>query len=311
MTVTSPPTKSLRGLRVLAERPGLLWLDVEDPAGPGLDDLAARYGFHPLAVEDCRNRPQLAKLDTFPDHLFLIANSIRYEPESGELEVREIDVFLGERFIVTVHEGPRRIVETVAERLGTDPQLENPAGVLYALLDTILDRFLPTLDRIGETIDEVEEGILEGNEARCVQRVFVLKRNLVAFRRAASAQRELLNSLSRRDVRFVPSELVIYFRDVYDHVVATMEMIESYRDLLSGMLDIAFTQTANRTADVVKALTIIATIILPLTLVTGWYGMNMVGLPGAEHPAGIWVVSGGMAALTIGLLVFFRMKRWL
>lgn len=311
MTTASAPSLPLPGVRVLAERPGVLWLDLDDPNGPGLDELAARYGFHELSVEDCRNHPQLAKLDSFPDHVFLIANSIRYDADTGVLEVRELDVFLGEKFIVTVHQGPRVIVDAVAAEVGKDPRMETPAGVLYALVDAILDRFLPTLDEISDRIDEIEEGILAGDDPSCIDRVFLLKRNLVTFRRAASAQRELLNALSRRETRFVPAELIIYFRDVYDHVVATMEMIESYRDLLSGLLDIAFTQTANRTAVVLKALTIIATIILPLTLVTGWYGMNVANLPWAEDPHGVWYITGAMAALTIGLLVYFRVRRWL
>ncbi|MFN2432043.1 MAG: magnesium/cobalt transporter CorA [Gemmatimonadota bacterium] len=311
MTSVSAAAKALPGTRVLADTPSLLWIDVDDPAGIALDELAARYGFHELAVEDCRNHPQLAKLDTFDDHLFLIANSIRYDEEAGELEIRELDVFLGERWLVTVHEGKRQIVDAVAARVAGDSRLHTPARLLHTLLDTILDRFMPTLAAIGETIDEVEDRILERNDPACLARIFSLKRNLVLFRRAVSAQRELLNALSRRETRYVPPELVIYFRDVYDHVVVTMEMIEAYRDLLSGVLEISLTQTASRTNEVVKALTLIATIILPLTLVTGWYGMNMVRLPWADDPNGIWYVSGAMLAVTVGLLAFFRIRRWI
>jgi magnesium transporter len=199
----------------------------------------------------------------------------------------------------------------VEAQLGRDARISTPSHVLYAILDTILDRFLPTLDEMGAEIDRIEAEILDRPTPECLSRLFALRRNLVGFRRAASAQRELLNALSRRDVRFVPSDMVIYFRDVYDHVVATMELIESYRDLLSGALDIYLTRTANRTNDIVKALTLIATIILPLTLITGWYGMNVEGLPFAHDPAGVWIVTGGMAAFTLGLLAYFRAKGWI
>ncbi len=298
-------------MRVLAETPALTWLDLDDPASPALEELAARYGFHELAVEDCRNEPQLAKIDPFPEHVFLIANSIRYATETGELQFRELDVFMGERFLVTVHHGLSQSVESVSARLGKNPRLKKPAQVVHALLDAILDRFLPTLDEIGEEVDRIEEEILDTPTPACLSRLFLLRRNLVVFRRAASAQRELLNALSRRDTRLVPADMLIYFRDVYDHVVATMEMIESYRDLVSGVLDIYLTRTANRTNDVVKALTLIATIILPLTLITGWYGMNMANLPFADDPAGVWYVSGGMLALTLSLLIYFRRKGWI
>jgi magnesium transporter len=304
-----PPVPT--GARVLIDAPGLLWLDIEDPAGPALDELAARYGFHELAVEDCRNHPQLAKIDPFPGYTFLIANSIRFNAETEELAVRELDVFLGERLLVTVHDGPSLAVQAVAARLREEPPRHAPVQVLYALLDTILDRFMPTLDEIGDTIDEIEESVLNGFDPGSLAKMSRLKRNLVAFRRAAVAQRELLNALSRRDTSLVPAEMQIYFRDVYDHVVTTMELIESYRDLLSGVFEIYLTRTANRTNEVVKALTLIATILLPLTLVTGWWGMNLESLPFAGHPDGIWYVTGGMALLTAVLLAYFRRKRWI
>jgi magnesium transporter len=308
LTVELAETSSRRGLRVLAETAHLTWIDLDDPASPALDDLAQRYGFHELAVEDCRNHPQLAKIDPFPEHVFLIANSIRFDPATGELQLRELDMFLGSRFLVTVHEGPSVSVDNVAARLSENSRLQTPAAVLHALLDEILDRFMPTLDEIGDSINSIEERILEANDPRSLQQMFTLKRNLVSFRRAAAAQRELLNSLSRRDTTIVPQEMLIYFRDVYDHVVTTLEMIESYRDLLSGALEIYLTQTANRTNEIVKALTLISTIILPLTLIVGWYGMNFTGLPFAEDPNGVWYVSGLMVLFTVALLAFFRRR---
>lgn len=298
------------GSRVLIKTPTLTWIDVSDPAGPALDALAERYGFHELAVEDSRNHPQLAKIDQFSDHLFLIANSIRFTPETGELELRELDFFIGRDYLVTVHEGPSLAVESVVARLQGDPRLRKPAQILYALLDTILDRFMQTLGEIGHAIDELEERVLDRLDKACLEKVFTLRRNLVSFRRAASAQREMLNALSRRDSKLVPSDMVIYFRDVYDHVVATMEMIESYRDLLSAVLEIYLTQSANRTNEVVKGLTIIATIILPLTLIVGWYGMNFEWLPFATDPHGVWYVTGAMAVFTVTLLIYFRRKGW-
>jgi magnesium transporter len=179
------------------------------------------------------------------------------------------------------------------------------------LLDAMVDRFLPTLDKIGETIDGVEESILEQMDPACLPKSFQLKRNLVHFRRAAVAQRELLNTLWRHESGIVPKDLAPYFRDVYDHVVTAIEMIESYRDLISGLLEIYLTQTANRTNQIVKAITIIATIILPLTLITGWYGMNVVNLPFAEDPLGLWYITAGLILVTLGFLVFFRRKGWL
>jgi magnesium transporter len=299
----------LPALRVLAEQP-VLWIDLDDPAGPGLDALAARFAFHELAVEDCRNHPQLAKIDQFEGHTFLIANSVRVDAE-GDLRVRELDFFVGPSWIVTVHEGPSLTTEAVAARLGNGVKPDTPARILHALLDATLERFLPSLEWIGDTIDEIEDEILDRLDPRCLSKMFGLKRDLIEFRRAAWAQRELLNALSRRDTTVVPAEMQIYFRDVYDHIVTALEMVESYRDLLSGVVEIYLTQAANRTNETVKALTIIATIILPLTLITGWYGMNVANLPLASHPQGIWIVTGAMVLLTAGLLAWFRKRRWI
>ncbi|MBA2564753.1 MAG: magnesium/cobalt transporter CorA [Gemmatimonadetes bacterium] len=299
------------GSRIVLQMQGLTWIDLDQPEAPDLDRLAAEYGFHELAVEDCRNHPQLAKIDPFADHLFLIANSISFDPAERELTVREIDFFLGRNYLVTVHDGPSRSVDQVVARVTGDNRIRKPADILYYVLDSILDRFLPTLDEIGDTIDEIEDKVLGVPDAACLEKIFRLKRNLVSFRRAAAAQRELLNVLSRRDSEFVPENLVIYFRDVYDHVVATMEMIESYRDLLSGILEIYLTQTANRTNDIVKALTLISTIILPLTLVVGWYGMNFERLPFASDPNGVWYVSAAMVLFAAVLLGYFRKRGWI
>lgn len=303
--------EAARGLRVLIETPSLIWIDLDDPASPALDRLAAEHGFHELAVEDCRNHPQLAKIDPFDDHVFLIANSIRFDPATSHLHVREIDAFLGSRLLVTVHDGPSLSVDGVVARVKGSTRMATPAHVLYALLDSILDRFMPALDEIGETIDEIEATLLDTLDARCLEKVFQLRRNLVAFRRAAAAQRELLNALGRRDMNLVPTEMIIYFRDVYDHVVAVIEMIESYRDLLSGVVEIYLTQTANRTNEVVKGLTMIATILLPLTLITGWYGMNVENLPFADTSYGVWAATGAMVLVTGGLLAYFKSKGWI
>ena len=183
--------------------------------------------------------------------------------------------------------------------------------MLHAVIDVVVDRYLPTLDSIGDTIDKVEDELLLNPDVALLTTIFDLKRGLLQFRRAVSSQRELLNLLIRDDTPFIHEDMRIYFRDVYDHTVRAMDLIETYRDLLTGGLDIYLTQMANRTNDIVKGLTILATIMLPLTLVTGYFGMNFEYIPWLKNPHGIWYTTGALLVITLSMLAFFLHKKWL
>lgn len=277
-----------------------------------LDDLGVHYGFHELAIEDCRHHVQLAKLDYYDGYSFILINSTHYTAKPCEVRVREIDAFLGPDYIVTVHDGPSQAVEEIQKLVASHAQrLTRPDQVLHSIIDVVVDRYLPTLDHIGDTIDEVEDELLISPTPTLLQTIFELKRGLLQFRRAVSSQRELLNVLIRDDTDLIHQDMRIYFRDVYDHAVRAMDLVETYRDLLTGGLDIYLTQMANRTNDVVKALTILATIMLPLTLVTGYFGMNFEYIPFLKEPNGIWYTTGGLLFVTVSMLTFFKLKKWL
>src|SRR5436853_2353387 len=308
-TDTQPATK---GLRTLIDIPGLLWLDLDDPMSKSLDDLAAHYGFHELAVEDCRNKQQLAKVDYYDGYSFYIINSTHYSQKPCEVRLREIDAFLGPDYIVTVHDGESLSINEIERRLNQNQtRYDRPDEVLHAIIDIVVDRFLPTLESIGDTIDLVEDELLIHPDIKLLEMIFDLKRGLLQFRRAVSAQRELLNVIVRDDTPLIQKDMRIYFRDVYDHAVRAMDLVETYRDLLSGALDIYLTQMANRTNDIVKGLTILATIMLPLTLVTGYFGMNFEYMPLLKDANGVWYTTAGMAVIAIVMLGYFKLKKWL
>jgi magnesium transporter len=307
--MTQPATK---GLRTLIDIPGLLWLDLDDPMSKALDDLATHYGFHELAVEDCRNKQQLAKVDYYDGYSFYIINSTHYSQKPCEVRLREIDAFLGPDYIVTVHYGESLAVNEIERRLTQNQtHFDRPDEVLHAIIDIVVDRYLPTLESIGDTIDFVEDELLIRPDIKLLEMIFDLKRGLLQFRRAVSAQRELLNVIVRDDTPLLQKDMRIYFRDVYDHAVRAMDLVETYRDLLSGALDIYLTQMANRTNDIVKGLTILATIMLPLTLVTGYWGMNFEYMPLLKNPNGIWYTTGGLVVITVVMLGYFKLKKWL
>ena len=303
---------TVKGLRTIVDKPGMLWLDLDDPMSTALDELAARYGWHELAVEDCRHATQLAKADYYEGYTFIIINSTHYTELPCELRVREIDVFLGPDYIVTVHYDESRAIKQIEQWLATNVvHLERPDQALHSIIDIVVDRYLPTLESIGDTIDKVQDDLLISPEAHLLQTIFELKRGMLQFRRAVSSQRELLNVLIRDDTQMISKDMRIYFRDVYDHAVRAMDLLETYRDLLTGGLDIYLTQMANRTNDIVKGLTILATIMLPLTLVTGYFGMNFEYIPLLKDPNGIWYTTAGLIVISVSMLGYFKYKKWI
>ncbi|MBI3654426.1 MAG: magnesium/cobalt transporter CorA [Acidobacteria bacterium] len=310
---TNSPTATLTGLRTLVDAPHLLWLDLDDPLSPTLDDLAAKYGFHELTVEDCRQRIQLAKIDYYDDYSFVIINSTHYIKDPCEVLTREIDVYLSNDFIITVHFGRSLSIDEIAKHVQAPNghRLTRPDLLLHAIMDIVVDRYLPTLDHIGDTIDDVQDELLLNPQPKLLETIFSLKRGLLQFRRAVASQRELLNAIIRDQSPFIQDDMTNYFRDVYDHAVRAMDLVETYRDLLAGGLDIYLTQMANRTNDIVKGLTILATIMLPLTLITGYFGMNFEYMPLLKDPYGIWYISIGLLLISAVMLIYFKLKKWI
>ena len=311
-TLTPATATAALGLRTIIDAPGLLWLDLDDPMSKSLDELGERYGFHELAIEDCRHGIQPAKIDYYDGYHFIIINTTHYTDHPCEMALREIDVFIGPEFIVTVHFGASAAVADVEHRIVSGAKtLSHPDEVLHSVIDTVVDRYLPTLDSVGDTIDRIEDDLLIHPDVKLLETIFELKRGMLQFRRAVASQRELLNVLIRDSSPLIRKEMHIYFRDVYDHAVRAMDLVETYRDLMGGALDIYLTQMANRTNDIVKALTILATIMLPLTLVTGYYGMNFEYFPLLKDPNGIWYVTAGLLAIVVSMLGYFKYKKWI
>jgi magnesium transporter len=311
-TISDTTDVTRAGLRTIIDRPGLLWLDLEDPHSTALDELAVRYGFHELAVEDCRHQIQLAKVDHYDGYVFIVVHTTQYREEPCEIDIREIDIFMGPEYLVSVHYGPSMAVNEIRRRLaGNGGQVTRPDHVLHAIVDVVVDRYLPTLDHIGDTIDDVQDKLLVNPDVALLQTMFTLKRGLLQFRRAATSQRELLNALIRDESHLIKKDMRIYFRDVYDHAVRALDLLETYRDLLTGGLDIYLTQMANKTNDIVKALTILATIMLPLTVVTGYFGMNFKYIPFGENHFGIWYITAGLLFISGTMLGWFKYKKWL
>ena len=283
----------------------LAWFDVADPASPELDELARRFGLHELQIEDCRHRPQRPKTEEHDHYIFTV---LKHMHNHGELEFDDIDVFIGPDFLITVRSADSAIFESVRARAEQE-NLDRLDRLFYIIVDQIVDAYQPVLDKLADDISDIEDAVLDRPDPEMLARIFALKRKLVEFRRVSGGMREVVNDLIRREKGLLGDDLDVYFRDVYDHIIRTVELIETYRDLLSGALDIYLSAVANRTNEVMKILTIWGTVALPLVIITGFFGMNL-KLPGEGSYAGTIFVLALMTVSTIAVLIYFRMKRW-
>lgn len=286
------------------------WYDIHDPESAELDQLAARFGLHPLHIEDCRHRDQRAKIEEGQGYLFTVLKPVRVD-EEGSFSAVDLDVFVGADFVITVAETECPEVRALLERIHQAMANETRSDRVYhRILDEVVDIYLPLLDRMNDTIDQLEDHALESPTPQVLSRIFATKRTLIFLRGVLVNTRDLMAHLQRIEVPCIGRDMMPYFRDVYDHVARNLDMVEIMRDLLAGTLDVYLSSVANRTNQVMKVLTVMGTIALPALVISGLYGMNVKGLPGAESPYGIAMVLGGMAVTTAVLLWVLKRFGW-
>jgi magnesium transporter len=296
-----------------------VWVDMESPEGAERAALSDVFRFHPLAVEDAFHAGQRPKIDEFDDSFFLVAYEVDYNPSKAEderLTAGQVSVFVRERLVVTVHDGRSEAVRDLQSRCEHHtPVLRRGADYLvYTLLDTLVDRYFPILDELSDEIDTLEDKIVEQPRRELLDTIFVLKRSLLRLRKIAGPSRDVLTVLTTRDFPVITSESLPYFRDVTDHLIRIYEMLDSYRELMSGALDAYLSNISNQLNLVMQRLTIVTVIFLPLTFVTGIFGMNFKTqpwMPGWDHGQVFWAVMGCMTVVGFLLAYWFHRKRLL
>jgi magnesium transporter len=287
------------------------WHDIPDPASSELDQLAQRYNLHPLHIEDCRQRRQRAKIEEGEAYLFTVLKPIRVDPENS-FDAVDLDIFLGADFLITVQETDCPELHTLIARVQKAMASESrPDRIYYRILDEIVDSYLPLLDRLHVTIDEFEDQALEYPDPEVLSKIFATKRTLIFLRGVLINTRDVTTQLQRLEYPWVSRELGPFFRDVYDHIARNLDSVESMRDLLANTLDVYLSSVANRTNQVMRVLTVLGTAALPSLVVSGIYGMNLKGLPGAQSPHGLAIVLAAMAAMTGLLLWLLKRFGWL
>jgi magnesium transporter len=299
--VAPPPAGSVR------------WIDLEAQDEAQLRFLQEQFNFHPLTIEDCAHFDQRSKLEEYGDYLFIVTHGIEcQEAKPTDLEFHELHTFLGNGYVVTVHERPIPALTAVWKRCAGDPALARRGAdfVYYLVADAIVDMNFPVLDKLADEIEELEDRVIAAAKRRDLQQIFALKRALVQIRKVLSPQRDVFGSLAKRGGTLVSEKTTLYLRDIYDHLVRLTESVETGRDLLGNALDAYLTTISNRTNEIMKRLTIMSAIFLPLTFVTGFFGQNFEHLP-FKSDALMYSMLAACIILPSGMLYWFYRSRWL
>ena len=290
----------------------IVWVDVSQPTAADFDCLHEEFEFHRLAIEDCKNAHQRPKIEDYHRYYFIVL----YEAEltdRGDLLLRELSLFLGPNYVVTVHHRPIQAI-TNGERLWRNwtDLAEQGAGLLaYLILDAVVDEYFPILDAVSDRMDELEHKLFNDHETETIEDIFQIKKQLLQVRRSVTPLRDVFNILLRREQPLFTREVTYYFHDIYDHLIRVADMIDNLRDLLGSTMDVYLSLQGNRMNMVMKRLTALSTILMSAALISGIYGMNFHYMPELEWRYGYYAALGGMLTIVIGLIIFFRWIKWL
>jgi magnesium transporter len=293
---------------------GLLWVDISGTTEEDGEFLERTFNFHHLAVEDCVSpRIHPPKIDDFGDYLFIIVHGIDYTLESDIVETTEVAIFLGAHFVVSNHNIPLFCAESVRGMVEADgrPMRHGPDFLAHALVDALVDNVLPTIDNMIEFADEVEEEVVHQPQQSTLEEILKLKRSTLRIHRVMAPQREVLNRLSRGEFPIIGERALIFYRDVYDHVVRIEDLNQTIRERADSALATYLSSVANRQNEVMKVLSIVATIFLPLALLAGIYGMNFEYMPELGWRWSYFVLLGFMGAVIATAIWWFWARGWI
>jgi magnesium transporter len=292
----------------------IYWWDLDSATLEEQEALAGHFKFHPLAIEDCVMDVNYPKIDFYETYLYMVLHGVDVDRSQAEgFAPKELDIFLGPNYLVTFHKKPMRSIEEVLRRAKENSPIFDYGldFVLYTILDIMVTNYLPVLVDLEDQIDEIEEELFESPDPSDLRKILMLKRTLLKIKKTVFPQREVMNHLARNEYQFITQKTQFYFRDVYDMLFRITEMTESFRDVTTAMVETYLSIASNRMNEVMKALTLITTIFMPLTVITGIYGMNFEHMPELHWKYGYLMVIGSMVVFAGGLFTYFRHKHWI
>ena len=307
--------KTIEECFLFKNKPTVTWINIDGLHQVEiLEKLGECYGLHPLVLEDILNTDQRPKMEDYGEYLYIVLRILNYNDKSSEIESEQISLVLGPNFVFSFQEREGDTFNPIRDRIRNSKGRIRKMGadhLAYTLLDSIIDNYFIILEKLGEKIEFLEEEVITRPTPETLQTVHHLKREMIFLRKGVWPLREVISGLERGESSLIKESTRIYLRDVYDHTIQTIDTIETYRDMVSGMLDIYLSSISNRLNAVMKVLTIIATIFMPLTFIAGIYGMNFKYMPELEWRWGYPVVWFVVVLISVSMLIYFKRKRWL
>lgn len=294
--------------------PTVTWINIDGLHETEIiEKIGKHFNLHPLLLEDILNTEQRPKIEEFDDHIFIVIKMLYYDEKIKEILIEQISLVFGSNYVISFQEREGDVFNPVRERIRKGKKIRKMGSdyLAYALIDAVVDHYFAILERLGEIIEDLEGVLISDPKPENLQKIHRLKREMIFLRKSVWPLREVISLLQRTETTLIKKPTKIYLRDVYDHTIQVIDTVETFRDMVSGMLDTYLSSVSNRMNDVMKVLTIIATIFIPLTFIAGIYGMNFqympeLGIPWA-YPA-VWLI---IVIIALLMLAYFRRKRWL
>jgi magnesium transporter len=301
-------------LDAFRQKQGLLWADFQAPAPEETNVLADGFGFHPVAVRACREVTSQPLVHSYDGYLFMVIHAVNLQTRGALVDTQEVDIFWGKTFVLTYHQVSVKSLVEMRDMCSKDCLLLMSRGadfLVHAIVDRIVDNFTPTLDRIEYLIEELEIQIFRRPTDALLQQLLDLKQTVSYLSRVATAQRDVVGRLLRGEFAPISKQAMAYWHEAYDHLVRTAQVTDMHRDLINTARDTYMSVVSNRMNAIMKLLTFIATVFMPLTFITGLYGMNFVHMPPKDEAWGFWAALAAIAAVAVGMVWFFRRRRWI
>ncbi len=300
--------------RLLKSPRNLLWLDITNPDENDIDLLMETFGFHQLAIEDAIFPQNHPKLDDYGDYLFIVVHAMSLpSQEEQRLNIQEINIFFGKNYLLTIHSEPLGPINRLWQRCQNNAlNMQQGAGfLLHAVIDNVVDGYFPVVEQLEDRIERVEDQVLSGGDNHVLESIVDLKKNVLTLRNFLAPQRRLLSQLARASNPFLRRATAAYFRDVYDHVERLNNLIDNYRDILNSTMEAYLSVVSHRMNEIMKTLTIIATVMMPLTLITSFYGMNIQMPEFGWGWKGYVFVLGLLLTAILVMVLFLKRRKWI
>jgi magnesium transporter len=292
----------------------ILWVNLADPSPDEARILSDVFKFHELAIEDALSELHHPKIESYEQYIYLVLHGIDFHESQHRFATQEVDFFLGPNYLVSVHSDPSRSIERLQQLCMRNEHViaEGASSLLHRIVDQMVDNYRPEVEKLSDNLEKLEEEVFESPDGQLIRRVLALKRDVASLRRVVLPQRDVVGRLARREFQVVSDQVTYRFRDVYDHLVRMADEAMFYQDRITSILDVHLSNVSNRLNQVVKVLTVIATIFMPLTVLTGAFGMNVTlpAMPGGPA-AQFWWIMAIMVLCVAVMLWFFRLRRWL